>query len=199
MTDQILPAEPPRRSAAAGFEPPVVLVGDFRGAPDSSATSLRGYLLIRALASSVVSAVQCAGLAILVLAALCWLGGVKWLAVLVALVAILVLLFRAMLSALARRLSGSGRLGVVEPAVARMVSRTRRGLRRELRRVGLPSTPWAALSIAGRLIRLPRRSATLQALSQVDLARVVPADQLDELHLILQGDRSTQGDWSTPR
>jgi hypothetical protein len=91
-----------------------------------------------------------------------------------------------MVVSLARRLSGADRLGSGEQAVAAMVSRTRRGLRRELRRVGLPSTPWAPLSVLIRLIRPVRRVATVQALGRIDLAAVVPADQLDELHLLLQ-------------
>ncbi|MGI8665467.1 MAG: hypothetical protein ACR2N4_05485 [Jatrophihabitans sp.] len=147
---------------------------------------MRRYLLTRALGRSVISTVQWSGISILLIAALCWFGGVKVLAVLVGLVALAVLLVRVLLSGIERRLTGSARLGPIEPRVDALVSKTRRGLRRELRRVGLPAAPWAPLLIALRLVRPLRRAKTLTALSRIELASVVPASQLDELHLLLQ-------------
>lgn len=160
-----------------------------RPGPVTSDSALRRYLLTRALGRSVINTVQWSGLAILLIAVLCWLAGVKVLAVLIGLVAILVLVVRAALSGLERRLSGARRLGPLEPQVAALVSRTNRGLRRELRRVGLPSLPWAPLLIALRIIRPFRRAQTLQALSRVDLAGVVPTSRLDELQLLLSAHR----------
>jgi hypothetical protein len=165
------------------FGGPVFSHGAVR--PDSEA-ALRQYLIVRALGRSVVNTLQWAALAILALAVVCWLAGVKVLAVLIGLVLLAVLLLRSMLSALGRRLSGGDRLGPVEPAVRRLVARTGRGLRRELRRVGLPGAPWAPVLIALRLLRPFRRQQTASALARVDLNRVVPAGQLDELHLLLQ-------------
>ena len=159
-----------------------------RPGPTTSDSALRRYLLTRALGRSVIHTVQWSGVAILLIAALCWLAGVKVLAVLIGLVAVLVLVVRAALSGLERRLSGARRLGPLEPRVAALVTRTNRGLRRELRRVGLPSLPWAPLLIALRIIRPFRRAETLRALSRVDLAGVVPASRLDELQLLLQSD-----------
>jgi hypothetical protein len=161
----------------------------FRPAPTTTDSTLRRYLLTRALGRSVINTVQWSGVAILLIAALCWLAGVKVLAVLIGLVAVLVLVVRAALSGLERRLSGARRLGPLEPQVAALVARTNRGLRRELRRVGLPSLPWAPLLIALRIIRPFRRAETLRALSRVDLAGVVPASRLDELQLLLQSHR----------
>ena len=155
------------------------------GRLDSEA-ALRQYLVTRALGRSVVNTLQWSALAILALAVACWLGGIKVLAVLIGLFAVAVLLVRSLLSRLGRRLSGGDRLGPVEPQVRRLVARTGRGLRRELRRVGLPGTPWAPLLIALRLLRPYRRRQTALALARVDLNRVVPASQLDELHLLLQ-------------
>jgi len=155
------------------------------GRPDSEA-ALRQYLLTRALGRSVVNTLQWAAIAILLLAVACWLGGLKVLAVLIGLLAVGVLLVRSLLSRLGRRLSGGDRLGPVEPQVRRLVARTGRGLRRELRRAGLPGAPWAPLLIALRLLRPYRRQQTALALTRVDLNRVVPASQLDELHLLLQ-------------
>ena len=155
----------------------------------ASESALRRYLLTRAIGRSVISTVQWAGISILLIAVLCWLAGLKVLAVLVAIVAVVVLVVRAALSSVERRLSGSARLGSIEPQVAALVSRTGRGLRRELRRVGLPSLPWAPLLIVLQIIRPVRRVQTLQALGRVDLAAVVPASQIDELQLLLQAGR----------
>lgn len=155
------------------------------GRLDSEA-ALRRYLLSRALGRSVIQTVQWSGISILAVAVLCWLGGLKVLGILIGLVAVFVLVLRAMLAGLERRLTGSAQLGGLEPRVARLVAKTGRNLRRELRRVGLPGLPWAPLLIALRLIRPLRRARTLRALSQVELANAVPPDQLDELHLLLQ-------------
>lgn len=160
------------------------------GRPDSEA-ALRQYLLTRALGRSVLNTVQWSAIAILLLAVACWLGGLKVLAVLVGLVAVVVLVVRSLLSALGRRLSGADRLGAAEPQVRRLVARTGRRLRRELRRVGLPGSPWAPLLIALRLLRPHRRRQTAQALARIDLSQVVPASQLDELHLLLQSGHPT--------
>lgn len=160
-----------------------------RPAPLDTEAGLRQYLIVRALGRSVVNTLQWSALAILALAVVCWLAGVKVLAILIGLVAVAVLLVRSLLAGLGRRLSGADRLGPVEPQVRRLVARTGRGLRRELRRVGLPGTPWAPVLILLRLLRPYRRQQTARNLARIDLARVVPASQLDELHLLLQSPR----------
>ncbi|MFL6161186.1 MAG: hypothetical protein ACJ74U_03070 [Jatrophihabitantaceae bacterium] len=170
-----------------GYPAPAERVSfSFRSASPQSEAALRQYLLTRALGRSVLNTVQWSAIAIVALAVACWLADVKVLAVLIGLLAVFVLLARWMLAGLGRRLSGADRLGAVEPQVRRLVARTGRQLRQELRRVGLPGTPWAPLLIALRLLRPYRRRQTAQALARVDLTRVVPASQLDELHLLLQ-------------
>lgn len=167
-------------------ERPVIEVGNIGPGSAAGQAVLRRYLLTRALGSSIISALLWTGLVVLALAVLSWLGGLKVLAVLVGLLALVILAVRGMLSALARRLSGASRLGPLEPRVAALVTRTRRDLRRELRRVGLPGSPWAPLLIGWRLIRPIRRVRTAQALSRVDLTKVVPPSQLDELQILLR-------------
>ena len=167
-------------------ERPVFEVGNIGPASTTTQAALRRYLLIRALGSSIVNTVQGTGVAVLILAALCWLGGLKVLAVLVGLFALLIFAVRGLLSAIQRRLSRSSMLGPLEPRVAALVARTRRGLRRELRRVGLPGVPWAPLLIGWRLLRPLRRARTMQALSRIDLTKVVPPSQLDELQILLR-------------
>ncbi|HEV2886746.1 MAG TPA: hypothetical protein VGX49_07545 [Jatrophihabitans sp.] len=167
-------------------ERPVIEVGNFGPGSAAGQAVLRRYLLTRALGSSIINAVQWTGVVVLLLAALSWLGGLKLLAVLLGLVALVILAVRGVLSGVSRRLSGSSRLGPLEPRVAALVTRTRRDLRRELRRVGLPGTPWAPLLIGWRLLRPLRRAHTLQALSRVDLTKVVPPSQVDELQILLR-------------
>lgn len=196
MSDQIRPGRPswsgrePQRPVFTEVpvfdEYPVLEVGNIGPRSGAGEAALRRYLLTRALGSSIVNAVQWTGIAVLVLAVLSWLGGVKLLAVLLGVVALVILAVRGLLSGIARRLSGSSRLGPLEPRVAVLVTRTRKDLRRELRRVGLPGSPWAPLLIAWRLMRPVRRVRTVQSLSRVDLTKVVPPSQLDELHVLLR-------------
>jgi hypothetical protein len=191
MTEQIQPRWQPGSSGSGRERPvfgerPVVEVGNIGPASATTQAALRRYLLTRALGSSVVNTVQWTAVAVLVLGALCWFGGLKVLGVLVLLLALLIFAVRGLLSAIQRRLAGSEHLGPLEPRVAALVGRTRRGLRRELRRVGLPGVPWAPLLIALRLARRPRRARTVQALSRIDLTKVVPPSQLDELQILLR-------------
>lgn len=167
-------------------ERPVIEVGNFGPGSTASQAVLRRYLLTRALGSSVLSAVQWTGVLVMLVAVLCWLGNLRVLAVLVSLVALVIFTVRWLLSALARRLSGASRLGPLEPRVAALVSRTRKGLRHELRRVGLPGVPWGPLLIAWRLLRPVRRVRTVEALSRIDLTKVVPPSQVDELQVLLR-------------
>jgi hypothetical protein len=193
MSYEIVPGRP--EEPAAGFtnrerpitgEVPGPEVGRFRQTTETQDWLLRRYLLTRALGASIVRSVHWFGIAILVLAALAWLMGVKWLAVLIGLVAVLVLLFRAMLSAIQRRISGVDQMGVAGPRVEKLVGQTRKGLRAELRRIGLPSHPWGPAMIGMRLMRPVKRAETMSKLAKFDLRQVVSASILDELHLLLR-------------
>jgi hypothetical protein len=197
MSKQIRPGWP---SASAGGNPdglvshevplfgerPVIEVGNIGPSSAAGQAALRRYLLTRALGSSIVNAVQWTGVTVLILAALSWVADLKVLAVLLGLVAVAILLVRGLLSAVQQRLSRSARLGPLEARVAALVTRTRRDLRRELRRVGLAGVPWAPLLIVWRLGRPITRVRTLQALSRVDLTKVVPPSQVDELQILLR-------------
>jgi hypothetical protein len=190
MSEQIRPGRPswsgrnPQRPVFD--EHPIIEVGNIGPGSGAGQAALRRYLLTRALGSSIVSAVQWTGIAVLVLAVLSWVGGLKLLAVLLGVVALVILAVRGLLSGIVRRLSGSSRLGPLEPRVAALVTRTRKDLRRELRRVGLPGSPWAPLLIAWRLVRPIRRVRTMQSLSRIDLTKAVSPSQLDELQLLLR-------------
>jgi hypothetical protein len=161
-------------------------VGSFQQADELSQWALRRYLLARAIGASVVRTVHWFGVAVLVLALLVWFAGVKWLAVLIGIAAVFVLLFRALLSGIQRRISGVDAMGPAGPKVERLVGQTRKGIRAELRRIGLPSAPWGPTLIGLRLIRPVKRAETVRKLSKFDLSQVVPSSTLDELYLLLR-------------
>jgi hypothetical protein len=161
-------------------------VGRFQQADELSQWALRRYLLARAIGASVIRTVYWLGIAVLVLAVLVWSAGVEWLAVLIGIAAIFILLFRALLSAIQRRISGVDAMGSAGPKVERLVGQTRKGIRAELRRVGLPSSPWGPTLIGLRLIRPVKRVETVGKLSKFDLSQVVPSSTLDELYLLLR-------------
>jgi hypothetical protein len=186
MSEFLQPGFGPTRQPMPGaIEPAGTVIFTRPGRLDSE-PALRSYLLSRAIGRAAVNLLLWSGIAVLLVAAALWLSGLQVLGILIGLLAIPVLLLRGVLAGLGRRLSGADRLGDIEPQVGRLVARTGRGLRRELRRVGLPGSPLAPLLIALRLLRPRRRQATALALSRVELARVVPASQVDELHLLLQ-------------
>lgn len=188
MSYEIVPPDgtPSTTGPRAGREVPITEVGSFAQGNEASQWVLRRYLLTRAIGASVVRTVHWFGVAVLVLAALIWFAGVTWLAVLVGLAAIMVLLVRVALSGLQRRLSGVDALGPDAPEVERLVGRTRKGLRAELRRIGLPSAPWGPALIGLRLLRPVKRVETVRKLGRFDLSQVVDQSTLDELHLLLR-------------
>lgn len=160
-------------------------VGRFTQGNEASQWVLRRYLLSRAIGASIVRTVQWFGVLLFALAVGIGYLGVTWLAVLVGLAAIFVLLFRVLLSGIQRRLSGIEGMGTAGGQVERLVGQTRKGIRAELRRVGLPGAPWGPTLVGLRLLRGRRRAETVRKLSQFDLSQVVPTSTLDELHLLL--------------
>jgi hypothetical protein len=161
-------------------------VGRFQQADELSQWALRRYLLARAIGASVIRTVYWFGIAVLVLALLVWSAGVTWLAVLIGVAAVFILLFRALLSGIQRRISGVDAMGSAGPKVERLVGQTRKGIRAELRRIGLPASPWGPTLIGLRLIRPIKRVETVRKLSKFDLSQVVPSSTLDELYLLLR-------------
>ncbi|HEX2902835.1 MAG TPA: hypothetical protein VHO01_05195 [Jatrophihabitans sp.] len=171
-------------AGSAPLQPAGVFIFGRPGRLDSE-ESLRSYLLVRAITRSVRTTTLWLGGLVLALGVLCWLAGWQVLGILIGLVGLAVLVVRGAAISLGRRFGSAP----ADPRLDRLVARTGKGLRVELRRVGLPSAPWAPLLILLRLARRRRRRQTMQSLSRVDLARVVPAGQVDELHLLLQATR----------
>ncbi len=146
------------------------------------------YLLGRALGRYLSRALLTISLLVLALAALAYVGGVTWLAVLIALIALSVLAFRAAIAALLRRLVPGGRAGLDGHDAAHLralVAGTGADVGRELRRLGLPSRSWTfpllLLRLAGR-----RRAETMRRLREFDIERVVQPARLDELLMLVQ-------------
>jgi hypothetical protein len=186
MSYEIRPGRPDSERPLHDEHVVIDAVGEFRQGNDLSQLVLRRYLLTRAIGESVVRTVHWFGVALLVLAGLVWWAGVTWLAVLIGIAGLLVLAVRALLSAIQRRISGIDAMGEIGPRVEQLVGQTRKGLRAELRRIGLPSAPWGPLLVGLRLVRPIKRVDTVAKLTRFDLSQVVPSSTLDELHLLLR-------------
>jgi hypothetical protein len=161
-------------------------VGAFRQGSSTSRWALARYLVGRAIIESVGTSMLLVAVAVLGLAAVAeWALHSTFLAVLLALVAGVVLLVRAGVLAIVRRLTAADRLGPVEERLRALVSDTRSDVLRELRRLGLPShmltLPLLAVRLVGR-----RRKDTFTRLASFEVDRAVPPARLDELHLLLR-------------
>jgi hypothetical protein len=164
-------------------------VGSFRQGDPLSRWALGRYLLGRALAVQVSRVLFVLALLVGAVAVAAYFGGLTVLAVLIALVAVVVLGARAILGALLRRLTVPALAPGAEQRMRALVADTRKDVTRELRRIGLPSRsvtlPLLAVRLAGR-----RRAEVLTRLREFDVERVVPANRLDDLHLLLQAQAS---------
>lgn len=107
-------------------------------------------------------------------------------AVLIAIVALGVLVMRAGLRAVLRRLTAADQFGPVESRLKELVADTRSDVRKELRRIGLPGRTWSLPLLAFAFFGRERRRRTIERLRNFDVDRVVPASRIDELHLALR-------------
>jgi hypothetical protein len=162
-------------------------VGNFRPGSPLTQWALARYLVGRALGESVGHTLLAVALVVLAFAAGCeWGLHSTFLAVVLAVLAVMVLLVRAVLRGVLRRLTAAERYGPIEARLRALVSDTRGDVLKELRRVGLPSHAVTLPLLAFRLIG-KRRKATLVRLRQFEIDRAVPKARLDELHLLLGG------------
>lgn len=161
-------------------------IGQFEQGSPLSRWALSRYLVGRAIGESVGHTLLALALVVLGLAAVSeWVLHSTFLAVLLAVFAVLVLLVRAALRAVLRRLTAADRYGPLEKRLRELVSDTRGDVRKELRRVGLPSRALTLPMLAFRLVG-KRRPAALAKLREFDIDRAVPRDRLDELHMLLR-------------
>lgn len=160
-------------------------VGEFRQGTADSRRALSGYLVGRAIGEQTATDLLILGLAVLALAVGVYFVAPTWLAVVIGLIGFGVLVLRAVVGAVMRRLTGVGRFGPQEDRMRSLVADTRGDVRRELRRLGLPShtatMPFLAVRLLGR-----RRGEVVTRLRGFDIDRVVPAARVDDLHLVIQ-------------
>jgi hypothetical protein len=169
-------------------------VGSFRQCDQLSQWALGRYLLGRALAVQVSRALLMVALVIAAIAVGVYFAGSTVLAVLIGLVTVAVLGARALIGAILRRTTVPTMDPQDEHRLRALVADTRKDVARELRRLGLPSRsltmPLLALRLAGR-----RRGEVLTRLREFEVARVVPAARLDDLHLLL-GSQARRGGYT---
>ncbi len=175
-------APPP---GAGGSAPDDPQVGAFRRGSGLSRVALGRYLVARALAQAIDRSMYAVALLLVAVSVVIFVLWIKWIAVLIFIVALFVLAFRALFMALLRRLAGP--LGVAENKIRDLVSDSRGDLRRELKRIGLPGSTLGLPLLGFRLLGR-RRAQTLEQIRHFDVTRVVPASRLDELHLIIEND-----------
>jgi hypothetical protein len=162
-------------------------IGSFRPGSQLSQWALARYLVGRCIATSVANALSILALVLFGLAALCeWGAHSLFLAILFVLAALVVLALRAVLRAVLERLTAAAHYAPLEERLHALVADTRRDVRAELRRIGLPGRPWSLPFLALRLIRRRRRAETLERLRAFQLDRAVTPARVDELHHILR-------------
>jgi signal transduction histidine kinase len=149
------------------------------------ALMLARYLVGRALAARVSAMLWIAGAVLLAGAVALWIGRFHLLAVLVALLGLIVLGFRALVMLVLRKVMAVGRLGAAEQRITALVRDTGGDLRRELRRIGLPGSvfgmPLLVMRILGR-----RRAQTFDRMRRFDVTNVVPRSRRAELEFLVR-------------
>jgi hypothetical protein len=162
-------------------------VGDFRQGTSFSRWALARYLVGRSMLASLSRGLLIVGLVILALATTVWFGADShgW-AIFVGLIALAVLVSRALLVAIIRRLTATREFAPVENGLRRLVADTRRSVLREMRRIGLPSHLWTLPLIALHMLRPHKRRQTIARMRQFNVDRVVTDTQVDEVHLLLR-------------
>jgi hypothetical protein len=166
---------------------PNVDVGAFEQGSPASRWALARYLVGRAVLESVSRSLFVVALLVLALAVVVQVT-VHWtfFAVLIGIVGFGVLGFRALLRAVLSRLMAAGQVAPLEQRLRALVADTRSDVRRELRRIGLPSHTWTLPLFAFRLLSRKRRPDTVARLRTFDVDNVVPRTRIDELHLLLR-------------
>lgn len=164
-------------------------VGDFRQGDPATRAVLARFLVARTVGDGAVRALLLVALAFAALTVvLVALSVPAFFSVLAALVTLAWFAAWRVARALWRGLTGGRSLEPVRADLDRVVAETRPDVRRELRRIGLPAHPLAALVLARRLVGA-RRAQTREAMRRFDVDRVVPPARLDEAFLLLDRTR----------
>lgn len=194
MNPQLGPAEPDDASQAgdASHARDPSDVGEFRQGTAGSRYILARYLVGRAIGEQAATALLVVGLIVLAVAVGVYFVAPTWLAVVIAVIGLGVLLVRVLMGAVVRRMAGVGQFGAMEGRMRALVAETRGDVRRELRRLGLPSRTATMPLLAVRLLG-HRRGEVMRTLRGFDVDRVVPARRVDDLHMVVQALQQQSG------
>lgn len=187
-------ASGPRAGARAGGGDPYQgyetgEVGDFRRGRAEVRWALARYLVGRVILAKVSVGLLFTAALIAALGVAVYLLGVKWLGVLVLLVALGVVIVRWVFATVVRRMTAAARFGPVEDQLRRLLGDTGADLRRELRRVGVPSGWWSFPLLLLRLMRSKSRRRLFARMRTIELERIVPPSRIDELHMAIDAAR----------
>lgn len=175
-------------SGGAGL-PEDTSVGSFRQGNLGTQMALGRYLVGRVIAARISAGLMVTALVILALAAVDWFIGPHWLAVLIALLALPVLLARAVARWFIDRVTEASLFAPAEDAVRRMIGQTGGDFRRELRRIGVPASMFGFPLLLARMMRGKSRRTLLLRMRDFEVDRVVPPSRVDELHMLIAATR----------
>lgn len=164
-------------------------VGEFRQGGSDVRWALARYLVGRVIITRISIGLLFTVALIATLGALAWWAGIRWLGVLILLFALGVAVLRWIFVTTARRLTAAAQFGPAEDQVRKLIGATGGDLRRELRRIGVPSHWWSFPLLLMRLMRRKSRRTIFTRLRSVELDRIVPSSRLDELHMIIDAAR----------
>ena len=164
-------------------------VGAFRQGNEATHWALSHYLVGRVVVSRVQLGLLFTALMIVGLAALAYMAGITWLAVLISLGALGVLIIRWMVVTVVGRLIQVPGLAAYEDRLRSLVGDTSGDLRREMRRAGVPFSWYSFPILMFRLMRRGSRRTLIARMRTVDLDSVVPASRVDELHILIDSVR----------
>jgi hypothetical protein len=177
------------RTGAGADEP---AVGRFRPGSLSTQLALGRYLVGRVIIARVNAGLMVTALVIIAIAALVWWVGPHWLAILVALLALPVLIVRALVRWFIARITDAHTFGPAEAQVRTMIGDTGGDFRRELRRIGVPASIFSFPLLLIRLMRSSSRRTLLERIRAFDLTKVVPPSRVDELQMLITSLRRTE-------
>lgn len=173
------------RSGPAEGDADRISVGRFRPGSLSTQLALGRYLVGRVIIARINAGLMLTALVIIGIAVLVWLVGPHWLGILIGLLALPVLLVRALVRSFIGRITDAHTFGPAEDQVRRMIGDTGGDFRRELRRIGVPASIVSFPLLLMRLMRSSSRRTLLDRMRNFDLTRVVPASRVDELQMLI--------------
>lgn len=181
-----VPDPPPEGGANFSADEPGVDVGAFEQGSELSRWALARYIVGRVILERVSWGLLGVAVILLVLAALSeWGLHSTALAVVLVILALTVLLMRALLRGLLRRLMAFSTFAPVEDRIKQIIDDASSDIFAELGRVGLPSHVLTLPLFIPRLLGR-RRADTMARIRRFEVERAVSRTRRDELHLALR-------------